>query len=262
MIELDQTMRHDRIIKITVSLLTAGMGLLCASCSAGFDNSRIRSLDIEARRYADEGARLSRENRIDEAIQAYTRSIQIDPSVAAYCGRATEYNRKERFDDAIADANRAIIMNKKCAEPYFIRGNSRFRKGDYNRALKDYSHSVVLDPDQSAYYFNLAQTYTRLGLLDEAIDMYGKAAEKDPGYFTAYFNRACLYARKKDAERALDSLQLAEKAGLCNPALLQNEKSFDFLRDTAPFRSIVDRLEKRFKSGRGCECTPAIESEP
>lgn len=260
--------RHPQMLKLsgTINVISTviilGAAALCASCSAGFDNSRIRSLDIEARRYFDEGVRLSGENRTDEAIQSYTRSIEINPGAAAYTNRASEYNRKERFDEAIADANRAIMMNDRYAVPYFIRGNSFYRKGDYNRALKNYSRSIILDPDRAAYYFNLAQTYTRLGLLDEAIDMYGKAAEKDPGYMAAHFNRACLYAQKKETQKALESLKRAEDAGLCNPSLLKEEKSFDTMRNTAGFESIVARLEKRFRSGRGCERLPVIKSEP
>ena len=255
---------HYNTIKNLIPAIMAGPLLFAMlfSCSAGFDNSRIRSLNIEARRYYDEGVQLSRENRTDDAIRSYTQSIRIAPGAAAYAGRASEYNRKERFDEAIADANHAIMMNEKYAAPYFIRGNSYYLKGDYNRALKDYSRSIILEPDQAPYYYNLAQTYTRLGLRDEAIDMYGMAAEKDPGKFAAHFNRACLFTQKKETEKALESLERAEDAGLCNPALLREEKSLDPLRNTARFKLILDRLEKRFRSGRGCERLPVLDARP
>jgi tetratricopeptide (TPR) repeat protein len=255
-------MRHMSRHILQLLFPAAFFPVLLVSCSAGFDNSRIRSLDIEARRYFDEGVRLSGEDRIDEAIQSYTRSIKINPGAAAYSNRAYEYNRKERFDDAIADANRAIMMNGKYAAPYFIRGNSYYRKCDFHRALKDYSRSIILDPDRAAYYYNLAQTYTRLGLVDEAIDMYGRAVEKDPGYVAAHYNRACLYAQKKETKKALESLARAEDTGLCNPAIVREEKSFDVLRNMPGFRSIIARLEKRFGNGRGCEHPPVIKPEP
>jgi tetratricopeptide (TPR) repeat protein len=241
------------MIKQANIIIAAGLLLLYASCTAGFDNSRVRSLNIEARRYYKEGVQFSRENKTDEAIQSFTKSIDAGPSAAAYNARAAEYNRTGRLDDAITDANRAIIMSEKYSVPYFTRGNSYYKKGDYSRALKDYSRSIILYPDQAVYYFNLALTYTRMGLPDEAIDMYAKALQRDSGYYTAHYNRACLYAQKNEQEKALESLDMAINAGFCSPSLLKKEKSFDALRTTDRFKELSDRLDKISSGPHGCE---------
>jgi tetratricopeptide (TPR) repeat protein len=242
-------------INIILLVICIGAAVANSSCNAGFDNSRVKSLNIEARTYYQEGTQYSSENRTDEAIQAFTKSIEAGPSAVAYNARATEYNRKGRIDDAMSDANRAILLNEKYAPVYFTRGNSCYKKGDYDRALKDFSRSIILDPEQPRCYFNLAQTYTRMGLTDEAIDMYEKSIQRDPGYYPAHYNRACLYAQKNRPDRAIESLELAIKNGLCNPELLRREKSFDALRKTARFKQLSDRLDRIFKSSTGCRRT-------
>jgi tetratricopeptide (TPR) repeat protein len=246
-------MCNTNLIMKVLFILSAGLLLLCASCSAGFDNSRVRSLNIEARRHYEEGAQFSRENRIDEAIQSFTKSIEAGPGAAAYNARAAEYNRKGLMDDAISDANRAIMMSEKYPVPYFTRGNSYFKKGDYGKALKDYSRSIILDPDQPVYYFNLALTYTRMGLTDEAIEMYAKALQHDSGYYAAHYNQACLYAQKNEQEKALECLELAINTGFCSPSVLKKEKSFDPLRTNDRFKVLTDRLDKIVSGPRGCE---------
>jgi tetratricopeptide (TPR) repeat protein len=240
-------------IKIITIAMFIGAAAVCSSCNAGFDNSRIRSLDIDARRYYEEGSQFSRENKTDDAIRTFTKSIEAGPSAEAYNARAAEYNRKGRPDDAISDANRAIMMNEKYASPYFIRGNSYFKKGDFGKALKDYSRSIILDPEQPRCYFNLAQTYTRMGLTEEAVGMYGKAVDADSSYYAAHYNMACLYAQKNESDKALKSLELAIRTGFCSPSRLKGEKSFDPLRKSAIFRKLSAQLDAVFKSSRGCE---------
>ena len=233
-------------------ILAVGAALLFSSCSAGFDNSRVRSLNNEARSYYRDGVEFSREDKIDEAIQAFTKSIAAGPSAEAYNARAAEYNRKGRIDDAITDANRAVMLSEKYAPVFFTRGNSYYKKGDYDRALKDYSRSVILDPGQPRCYFNLAQTYTRMGLRDEAIDMYVQSVRHDPGYYPAHYNSACLYAQKNMQDKAIESLDLAIKSGFCDPSLLKKEKSFDAMRESPTFKKLADGLDTQFRSN-GCK---------
>jgi len=247
-------LNRANIIQVISLVMCVGAASVCSSCNAGFDNSRVRSLNNEARYYYRDGMEFSREDKIDEAIQAFTKSIEAGPSAEAYNARAAEYNRKGRIDDAITDANRAVMLSEKYAPVFFNRGNSYYKKGDYDRALKDYSRSIILDPEQPRCYFNLAQTYTRMGLKDEAIDMYGQSIRRDPGYYPAHYNSACLYAQKNMQDKAIESLDRAIKSGFCDPSLLKKEKSFDTMRKTAKFKKLSDGLDATFRSN-GCKRT-------
>jgi tetratricopeptide (TPR) repeat protein len=216
-------------------------------CSAKFDNSRIRSLNIEARKYHDMGLKLSGENRIDDAIAAYTKSIDINPSAGAYNNRSAEYNRKGMYDMAITDANQAIFLNYKYPMPYFNRGNAYFKKNDFARALKDYSHAIDLDPGQAEFHYNQGQTYVRMGRDDKAIKSYAQAVKADPHYYPAYYNMACIYSKENDKANSLSCLEKAVSEGFSDAARLRQEAALKKVSTMPRFRLLLFKLEKKMK---------------
>jgi|RhiMetdeSRZDD1v2_1073273.scaffolds.fasta_scaffold233463_3 tetratricopeptide (TPR) repeat protein len=58
----------------------------------------------------------------ERAIQTYTQLIELKPSSDPYNGRAAAYYNKEDFDHAIADSNKAIVLDSKNAAAYHNRG--------------------------------------------------------------------------------------------------------------------------------------------
>jgi tetratricopeptide (TPR) repeat protein len=228
-----------RLISLAWGLLLCAA--VMAACSVKFNNSRVTSLDIEARNFCREGQRYARLNQADEAIRAYTRSIDIDPSASAYNGRCVEYNRTGRFDMAIADANKAILISPRYAPPYFNRGNALFKKGDYEGAIKDYTRAVTIDPGQAEFYYNLGLAAFKLGRSDEAMGWYEKALAADRHYFAAYYNLACLYAGKKDTVKALDNLEKAVAEGFRDAARMTAEPALETIRNSGRFRGLVKK---------------------
>jgi len=217
-------------------------------CSAKFDNSRIRSLNIEARQYHDRGLQLSRDNRINDAIAAYSKSIDINPSAGAYNSRSAEHNRKGMYDMAISDANQAIFLNSKYPMPYFNRGNAYFKKNDFAGALKDYSHAIVLDPGQAEFHYNQGQTYFMMGQDDKALDSYARAVKADPHYYAAYYNMACIYSKKNEGTNSLSSLEKAASEGFADAARLKQEAALKNVSTTTRFRVLLLKLEKKMKA--------------
>jgi len=55
-------------------------------------------------------------------------------------------SRKGDFDGALADDNKAIKLDPKCATAYYNRGLARSRKGDQNGAMADYNNAIKFDP--------------------------------------------------------------------------------------------------------------------
>jgi tetratricopeptide (TPR) repeat protein len=214
-------------------------------CSAKFDNSRIRSLNIEARKYHDLGLQLSRENRIDDAIVAYTKSIEINPSAGAYNGRSAEYIRKGTYDMAISDANQAIFLNYKYPLPYFNRGNAYFKKNDFESALKNYSRAIALNPGQAEFYFNQGQAYAKMGQDDKALDSYERAVKVDFHYASAYYNMACIYSEKNEAANSLSCLEKAVSEGFSDAARMKQEAALKVVSNTPRFRALLKKLEKK-----------------
>jgi tetratricopeptide (TPR) repeat protein len=219
-------------------------------CSAKFDNSRVRSLNIEARKYHDLGLQLSRENRIDDAIAAYTKSIEINPSAGAYNGRSAEYIRMGAYDMAISDANQAIFLNYKYPMPYFNRGNAYFKKKDFDSALKNYSRAIALDPGQAEFYFNRGLAHARMGQDDKALESYERAIKINPRNVSAYYNMACIYSEKNEAANSLSCLEKAVSEGFSDAARMKQEAALRNVSSTPRFRALLKKLEKKRLGGQ------------
>lgn len=247
-----QSYLYTRYIGILVCFLCI-VALSCSGTSGSksivaFDNTRIHSLNIEAKANYSQALRYSKENMPREAIDAYTRSIRIDPSAAAYNGRCAEYNRTGRHDLAIADANRAIMMNPKYSLSYLNRGNAQYKLKEYDAALKSYLRAIQLDPGIAESYYNLGQAYYRKGLLDDALKSYNRTVELDPHHYTAWYNRACISSQKKDLKGAVASLERAVAEGFADYDRMKDEPALENVRNLPKFQQLIRKMGR---SGKG-----------
>jgi tetratricopeptide (TPR) repeat protein len=107
---------------------------------------------MAADRTYTEGAAFLRLNRLDRALQAFDRALEIDPKNAdALNGKGVVETKQRKYQDAI---------------------------DLYNKAL-------VIEPDNAGMYINLAITYHLLGRKDDAQKAYQKAIVLNPDYRTS-----------------------------------------------------------------------------
>lgn len=112
-----------------------------------------------------------------EAIDTYTRAINLDPkNAAAYLGRAAAYGEMGRFDKSIDDFNSAVALRPTDSEIYVDRGLMFELSGNYQRALQDYIEAVRLDPENGSAHFNCGNVYMTLGETQKALTSYKMAA--------------------------------------------------------------------------------------
>lgn len=81
-----------------------------------------------------------------DAIGAYPR----DPY--SYINRATLFEYLERYDDALADYDRAIGVDAELGHPNYRRGAIFFNLGDYTRAVTEYDEASRKAPEQPYYH--------------------------------------------------------------------------------------------------------------
>jgi tetratricopeptide (TPR) repeat protein len=63
------------------------------------------------------------------------------------------------YEQAIADFDRAIVLDPDYAKPYNNQGVAYRNLGDYERALTDYDRAIALDPDYGSAYRNRGEIY-------------------------------------------------------------------------------------------------------
>jgi len=87
---------------------------------------------------------------------------------------------KGKYDDAIADYDKAIALDPNVALAYTNRGSAYYRKGEYERAIADHSKAIAIDPNHANAYYNRGVAYEQKGDKDQAIADFRKVLEINP----------------------------------------------------------------------------------
>lgn len=88
------------------------------------------------------------EKDYENAIKYYTEALELNPANAIYfSNRSLAYLRTECYGYALADATRALEVDKNYIKGYYRRATSNMAMGKFKAALKDYetvSHFTVM----------------------------------------------------------------------------------------------------------------------
>jgi tetratricopeptide (TPR) repeat protein/tRNA A-37 threonylcarbamoyl transferase component Bud32 len=160
----------------------------------------------------------------EKAVAEYTLAIERDPDYAYfYVQRAWAYSQQERLDLAIEDFTRALEAYPD-AQTYFYRGVTNHNAERYKAALDDFDMVLLLDWEgKGGAYYGRGRTYYALEQYADAIEAYSQAAEHNwEEYIWPYFgdthlllDRAMAYRESGQFGDALDDLNklIAEADG-------------------------------------------------
>jgi tetratricopeptide (TPR) repeat protein len=79
-----------------------------------------------------------------------------------YYNRGTELGQLKRYEEAIADFNKAIATYP-FDYVYGNRATAYYLLGRYHEALRDYERAIAINPDNANSYYDRALTYRALG---------------------------------------------------------------------------------------------------
>jgi len=197
------------------------------------------------------------QNKYDKAIEAYGKSIEIDPEgYLSYSNRGKAYFDRGEIDKALADMDLSIKYNPDFPEALSNRGAARAAKGLYDLALVDLDKAILLDPGNFNAYSNRSLVYYSQGNSEKAVldatsylqikpndaDMlnlralslsnldrnvesladFNKAIQLNPKQWAFFQNRSFLLNKMGDFKGALkDILKAQELGGKINPGYLQ-----------------------------------------
>ncbi len=168
------------------------------------EERREKEESLTARDHFLRGRRASKEGCKQDAIQEYTKAIEMDPSYAsAYNSRGILYKELGDHQKALEDYNKAIELNSDYAAAYLNRGNLFYHLGDTQKALEDYNRAIELNSEYVLAYNNRGNLYRNLGSRQKALEDYDKAIELAPDYANAYLERGILYHNLGEFPKAL-----------------------------------------------------------
>ena len=120
-----------------------------ASFNKVINSGRHHGNDL-AELYRERGQEYGRLHHYKEAIEDYTRCINLHPGlVTVYLDRAVAHARLEQYDAAFADFSRALKRDPGNASAYNARGALNFLLGHYQDATNDFKRYLKLRPDDS-----------------------------------------------------------------------------------------------------------------
>ena len=107
--------------------------------------------------------------RYEEALADFDRALELEPDMAwAIAGRGETYRLMERYEEALADFDRALELKPDMAWAIAGRGQVYGEMGRYEEALADFDRALELEPDEDWYLYNHALIYQALGQTDRA----------------------------------------------------------------------------------------------
>ena len=87
---------------------------------------------------------IATEKNYEEAIRLYTEAIKLNPNAAAYYANRSIANlRKEYYGDALADATRAVDLDRAYVKGYYRRAAANMAMGRFKASLKDFETVVT-----------------------------------------------------------------------------------------------------------------------
>jgi tetratricopeptide (TPR) repeat protein len=172
----------------------------------------------------------ARQRRFDEALANYDRALAVQRDHAeALCNRGVTLHELRRFDEALASYDRAVAMQPDYAEALNNRGITLHELKRFAEALASYDRALALQPDQAEAFSNRGNALRQLKRFDEALASYDQAIALRPDYCDALNNRGVTLHELKRFPEALASYDRAlevqrDHAGaLCNRGVTLNE---------------------------------------
>ena len=147
------------------------------------------------------GLALQGENKFDQAVAAFERAIELNPSYAmAHHSLGVLQVAQGRADEAISHYEQAIRFSAGYVLAYRNYGNLLARQGDYHGAMELYTKAAAVQPPNEATYRVIAHTLLRVRRYKEAADALQAAVNLKPDSLVDVAWLAWVRATAPDAE--------------------------------------------------------------
>ncbi|MDB2697258.1 tetratricopeptide repeat protein [Alphaproteobacteria bacterium] len=153
---------------------------------------------------------LKDQGKLNEAITVYTKALSLKPNnFKAYSNIGLVLQNQGKLDEAIVAYNKSISLNPGYAEAYSNLGITFQCQGKLDEAVEAYKKSISLKPDYAETYNNLGAALHDQRKLDEAIKIYNKALLLKPDYAEAYSNLGATLKDQDNLDQAINAYKKA-----------------------------------------------------
>jgi tetratricopeptide (TPR) repeat protein len=166
----------------------------------------------EAQKARDRGAALYREDRFDEAAQAFAEAAELDPgSLELWESLGWAYRKAGRPEEAKEVWSRILKVDPERASLWNQLAAIDIERENWTAAADSLERSLSLEPDESHVRLRLAMALESADRLTEAAEAYEELSRRDPENITAILRLASFYERAGEIGKALEALTRASR---------------------------------------------------
>jgi tetratricopeptide (TPR) repeat protein len=184
---------------------------------------------------------LSAMERYDEAIEMQRRAHELDP-LAHRMDIVTTLLRAGRLDEALRAVNRVLEVEPHLALGHATLGWVHLLAGRPDEGIAELRNAVSIAPESTLYLAQLGQALTRVGRTDEAREVLRRLEELSRLRYVSPYHMAYVHTGLGEHEQAMDWLERAyeERAG----GVFGMKGSFLFapLRSHPRFRALLRKM--------------------
>lgn len=213
------------------------------------------------------------------AVEYFTKAIEIEPTVAEYYLYRGETKRKMgQREGAIEDYGKTIELEPMNSYAYAQRGWVKEMQGDYEGAVDDHDMAIEIDDTYAYSYLYRARAYQLLGrdaearqdyekiiVLDtipengscrqyalielgqpeDAIEWMKRIVELDKDRPGNYYDLACVYALLDRKSEAVAAMQQAFEHGYRSFGHIAQDDDIDNIRDETDFQILINEYKSK-----------------
>ncbi|MCE0497588.1 MAG: tetratricopeptide repeat protein [Methylacidiphilales bacterium] len=148
--------------------------------------------------------------QVDEAMAEFQKVLEIDRNDAeAHYNLGNALLQKGQVDEAIAEYQKALAIKPNYAEAHYNFGNALMQEGQVDEALGEYQKALEIDPNDAEVHNNYGTALLQEGRLDEAMAQYQLALQIDPDFAEAHTDFGMVLLKKGQVDEAITEYQKA-----------------------------------------------------
>src|SRR5215471_13666551 len=158
---------------------------------------------VTAEQLNQQGDTLFGAENYDDALDVYTRAVELKPIATAYYHIGWIYNDREDYNSALTALQQAVRLNSNYAVAFDELAFTYRSLKRYDDAFFAYRRAISIDPTFAKAFYGMGWTYNDMGRYGDAIQPLNQAITLRSDYAEAYNELGYAYRKLKRSQEAI-----------------------------------------------------------
>jgi tetratricopeptide (TPR) repeat protein len=163
-----------------------------------------------AEQWYNRGFAFQEQGRLDEAIECYDKSLDIDPEYAfAWNNKGFILMEQGSYYEAIECYDKALNIDPECAATWHNKGHIFGKLERFDEAIECFDIALDIEPEYTVAWCNKGFILMEQGRFDEAIEFYDRALDIDPESVLAWDIKGHIFGELERFDEAIECYDMA-----------------------------------------------------